>query len=247
MFETLERHLIHRVGLHSVTPSPGPLHGKLACVVHTPKRIQRAYILVGSPNMTRAALMAPTSHGNVESAWILDERWRDAKRIFQGLGAKVRSIDEVEFVPPMMNRVEAWMPLRRAIYDPFRRGLHVEWKNAADARRTIVRYAGRPLSLGRGGCRDFKLVEGAAWLVTRKRGGGLAEGCCPIEVPAELLPACQGGTPDRTPGEWLRMLGAVSAGGPEIGGRGTSSTARRGLIRVVCSSGLSECATSRPG
>ena len=219
MFETLDRQLTHRVALHPVAPAPGPLHGKVACLVHTPGRIQRAHILVGSANMTHAALMAPTSHGNVESAWILDERWQDAKRIFRGLGSKVRLIDDAEFVEPLISRGEAWMPLRRATYNPLRRELRVEWKDAADVRRTIVRYAGCPLSLGHDGCRDFDLVDGIGWLVTRKRNGSSAEGHCPIVVPVELLPACQGGTKERSPDEWLRMLGALSTNGLEFGNR----------------------------
>ena len=222
MFQKLERQLAHRIALHPVAPAPGHLHGKLACLVHTPRRIQRARILVGSPNMTHAALMAPTSHGNVESAWIFDERWQDAKRIFRGLGSKARLIDDADFEEPPMSRVAAWMPLRRATYDPLQRELRVEWKEADDARRTIVRYAGHPLSLGHDGCHNFALVNGIGWLVTRKRDGGAAEGCCPIEVPVELLPACQTDATKRTPEEWLRMLGAVSADGIEIGSRDTT-------------------------
>lgn len=221
-FETLEEQITHRIALHPVVAAPGPLHGKIACLVHTTSRTQRAHILVGSPNMTRAALMVGTSSGNVESAWILDERWQDAKPIFRALGSRVWSIDDAEFVEPLIDQVEAWMPLRRAIYDPLQRELRVDWTDAADARKTAVRYAGRTLSLGRHGCRNFELVDGVGWLVTRKRGGGAAEGFCPIEIPVELLPACQHGAPERSPEDWLRMLGAVSADRLELGTRGTT-------------------------
>ncbi len=235
MFEALERELCNRVALHPVLPAPGPLHGKILCLVHTPRRVQRARILVGSPNMTHAALMAPVSYGNIESAWILDERWQDAKRIFHGLGSKARSIEDAEFVAPQIRRVNAWMPLRRATYDPLRRELRVEWKDFADARLTIVRYAGRPLSLGHDGCGGFDLVDAIGWLVTQKRSGGTAEGRCPIEVPVELLPACHRGTQARTPEEWLRMLGAVSADGLDVGSRDTT---KHGEGRLDPSSGF---------
>lgn len=222
MFELLERQLTHRLYLHPVAPTPGPLHGKVACVVHTPRRIQRAHMLVGSPNMTRAALMAPVARGNVESAWILDERWKDVNKLFHSLASKACSIDDAEFVEPAISRVDAWMPLRRASYDPLQRVLRVEWKDPSDASRTLLRYAGRPLSLERGGCREFELVESIGWLVTRKRSGGAADGCCPIEVPVELLPACDSGGLKRSPEDWLKMLGAVSSGGVETGSRDTT-------------------------
>ena len=41
MFEAAERQLIERIVLHPVEPEPGPLHGKVACLVHTPKRTKR--------------------------------------------------------------------------------------------------------------------------------------------------------------------------------------------------------------
>ena len=217
MFELLESQLTHPLALHPVAPAPGPLHGKIACVVHTPRRIQRAHLLVGSPNMTRAALMAPVSRGNVEAAWILDKRWKDARRLFRSLGAKACSIDDVEFVEPSMDRVDTWMPLRRATYNPFKATLRVEWKDSADARNTVVRYAGRPIAVASGSCVDFKLVDGIGWLVTRKRSGGVADGCCPIEIPVELLPGCKGDVMHRSPEEWLKMLGAVSSDGVELG------------------------------
>ncbi len=222
MFERLEGQLKHRLSLHPVVPAPGPLHGKVACVVYSFRRIQRAHMLVGSPNMTRAALMAPVSRGNVESGWILDKRWKDVSRLFRSLASKACSIDDVEFVEPALTRVDAWMPLRRASYDPLARTLRVEWRDPSDASRTVLRYAGRPLSLDRGACKEFDLIESVGWVVTRKRGGGAAEGCCPIEVSVELLPACQSGVPQRSPEDWLRLLGAVSSGAVETGTRDTT-------------------------
>jgi len=170
--------------------------------------------------MTNAALLAPPSWGNVEVAWILDERWADARRLLRAIASKGRAIDDAEFVEPSMDRVTAWMPLRRATYDPLHRALRVEWKDAADARRTDLRYAERSVSLDNGTlAQSFALVDGISWLVTRKHGGGAVDGCCPIDIPVELLPACvQIGT-DRTPEEWLRMLGAVLAKGEDDSGR----------------------------
>jgi len=218
-FDLLERQLAHRISLHPVAPAPGPLHGKIACIVHTPQRMQRAYVLVGSPNMTRSALMAPIAHGNVESAWFLDERWKDANRLFRSLASKACSLDDAEFKEPAINRVDTWMPLRNASYDPLQRALRVEWKNPADASKTLLRYSGRPLSFERNGCTEFELVERIGWLVTRKRGGGAADGCCPIEVPVELLPACQSGDFQRSPEDWLKMMGALSSDAFETGTR----------------------------
>ncbi len=218
MFEQLETQLQHRLSLHPVPPAPGPLHGKVACVVHTPNRLQRAHLLVGSPNMTRAALTASASRGNIESAWILDENWSGARRLFRGLASKACTIDDVEFEEPRLTQIDAWMPLRRASYDPLSRTLRIEWKAPAAASRTELRYAGHPVSLDRDACHGFDLIDGVSWIVTNKRGGG-AQGCCPIEVPVELLPACESGVQERSPDDWLKLLGAVSSNAAGTGAR----------------------------
>ena len=233
MFESLERQISRPVALHPVAPNPGALHGKLVCLVHTPKRIRRAHMLVGSPNMTHAALMAPVSHGNIECGWVCDERWQEAKRIFHGLGSKVRSLAEAEFVPPQISCIDAWMPLRMARYDPLRRELQIVWKNTDDVRRTTVRYADRPISMGHEVCSNFDLFDGIGWLTTHKRGGGVSPGRCPIEVPVELLPACEGTQEERSPEEWLKMLGALwtdelLVGCRPIAKRGKSDLQRNG-------------------
>jgi hypothetical protein len=49
--------------------------------------------------------------------------------------------------------------------------------------------------------------------VTHKRGGDGVDGCCPIDVPVELLPACNDVVTERSPEDWLSMLGAVSSEG----------------------------------
>ena len=209
-FAMAEKQLVSPIALHPVVAQPGPLHGKVVCIVYTPQHVQRACILAGSPNMTHAALMAGQSKGNIEAAWILDERWKDAEALFRGLGSKARSINEVEFIEPSMNRVPGWMPLKRASYDPLRRILRVEWKKATEAAQTTVLYAGGQVALPGGHSRGFELTEGIGWLVTRNIAGGYSDGLCPIDVPVELVPACIGGAPERTPEEWLRMLGSLS-------------------------------------
>ncbi len=219
VFEMAQLQLKHPILFHTVEAAPGPLHGKVACLVHTPGRIQRAYILVGSPNMTNAALLAPSSRGNVETAWILDTRWKKARRFLRTLGSSTCSLADAEFVEPSIVRVNAWMPLRYATYDPLRYTLRVEWKNASDRGHTLLRYAGKPFLLDDGTqAHPFKLKDGISWLVTRKRGGGAVDGCCPIDVPVELLPACSNSARERTPEEWLAMLGAVWAEGVAVGG-----------------------------
>ena len=215
IFTEAERHLADRIILHPVEKSPGPLHAKIACVIHVPGRIKRAHILVGSPNMTRSALMMSAGKGNIESAWILDERWEDAKRIFRGLGTTGISIDEAEFEPPVIRRKNIWAPLKQAVYDPLKHELRIKWKNSADSRKSLIFYAGRALSFKGDVCRHFKLTDDIAWLVTRKRGGGASNGFFPIEIPVESLPFCDSDALERTPDDWLKMLGSVTFSGIE--------------------------------
>jgi hypothetical protein len=170
--------------------------------------------------MTSAALLVSSVRGNIEAAWILDERWKHVKGLLGMLGSKGRSIDDAEFVEPSLNSINTWMPLRGATYDPIHRILRVEWKDSSDGRRTVLRYADKQLALDSGiFVRPFDLVDGIAWLVTHKRGGGEADGCCPIDIPVELLPACRKNEIERTPEEWLKMLGAVSEDGDDAEGR----------------------------
>ena len=223
IFASIDRELDQPLSIHPVPPNPGPLHGKLACVVHTPRRTQRAHVLVGSPNMTRSALMAPVRRCNLESAWILDERWKDLSGLFRRLNSKGYALDEVEFIEPTIECKPTWTPLERASYDPLERILRVAWKDQSDAARTVLRYSGRTISVKHGLCRDFELKNDIGWLVTRRKGGGTAEGCCPIDIPVALLPGCRGGSPKRSPEEWLKMLGTEFSDGSELGTRTKSS------------------------
>ena len=220
LFVDAQKKLTQTVVLHPVPieRTHGPLHGKVACVVYRRNRTQQAYILVGSPNMTYAALLIRS--GNIESAWILDERWKDAKKLMRAIGSKRCSIDDAEFIPPEMNRVNRWMPLLRATYDPFRYELKIEWKNKDHARLTDLYYANnqKPLIFSANNCvRHFRLSERICWLLTRKRGGGAADGCCPIDVPVEVFRACNDNAKERSPEEWLRMLGAAWTESEESG------------------------------
>ena len=87
-------------------------------------------------------------------------------------------------------------------------------KPLPDARRTVLRYAGRPFSLDdETRIQPFRLIDSISWLVTRKRGGGAVDGRRPIDVPVELFPACKKALTEQTPEDWLRMLGTVSAEG----------------------------------
>jgi len=215
MFVTAEHELRTPIIFHPVEKDPGPLHGKIACIVHTPKRTQRAFMLIGSPNMTHSALLAPVSSSNIEVAWFFEKRWRKVERFLSSLGTRKCSIDDIhQFVPPLIDRKSVWMPLRRATFDPLKRKLQVEWEDAADANRTVLRYAGKTLALvDKVHVQPFQLIDGIGWLETRKRGGGTRAGCCPIEIPVELLPACKNNAVERTPDEWLKMLGAISEDG----------------------------------
>ena len=82
MFEAVERQLIEHVVLHPVRNRAWTVTREGRLLGNTPlKRTQRAYILVGSPNMTFAALLAPATQCNIEAACILNERWEDARRL----------------------------------------------------------------------------------------------------------------------------------------------------------------------
>ncbi len=76
LFDSLEQQISNPIVLHPVAAAPGALHGKIVCLVYIPKRIRRAKLLVGSPNMTHAALVARPSYGNIESAWIVTKGGR---------------------------------------------------------------------------------------------------------------------------------------------------------------------------
>ena len=231
LFVEAERHLVNRIILHPVERSPGPLHAKIACLVHIPGRIKRAHMLVGSPNMTRSALMAPVKKGNIESAWILDVRWEDVKRLFRGLGVQSISINEAKFVPPVIRRKNIWAPLKQAVYDPMRHELRIKWKDFADSRKTIILYAGKTLSIKGDICLNFKLENDTGWLVTRKRSGGTSDGFFPIEIPVESLPFCQSNVLERTPDDWLKMLGSVTFAGAEVN-RDISGKSKNGEAAV---------------
>jgi hypothetical protein len=212
LFDAAERILKHPIILHPVKPKPGPLHGKLLCIVHKPKRKMRAYVLVGSANMTAAALLTSRDRGNIELAWILDTRWQDTKQLLHALGSKGRPIADAEFIEPSLDHVNTWMPLRGAVYDPLHRRLKLDWKQASDKPCTALRYADCAVSATvEGLVQPFDLVDGIAWLVTHRRGGGSADGFCPIEVPVDLLPACTNLPMERTPEDWLKLLGSISA------------------------------------
>ncbi len=129
----------------------------------TPKRTQRAYILVGSPNMTFAALLAPATQCNIEAAWIFNERWEDARRLLRTIGSKGRSINDAEFVAPSVNRVNAWMPLRHATYDPLHHTLRLEWRNPAMlvAQFFVTRVAHSPSTMRHASSRSGSSIPSA--------------------------------------------------------------------------------------
>ncbi len=224
LFVDAQKKLTQTITLHPVERTHGPLHGKGTCVVYRRKRTEHAYVLVGSPNMTYAALLMRS--GNIESAWIFNERWKNAKQLIRPIGSKKCLIDNAEFIPPEMNLVKTWMPLHLATYDPLRCELKIEWKKKDEALLTDLYYANnpKPLAFSPNNCvRHFHLVEGICWLLTRKRGGGAVDGCCPINVPVEAFPACKDDAKERTPEEWLRMLGVVWTEGKEVNKKSSPS------------------------
>lgn len=160
--------------------------------------------------MTSSALLSPNA--NVEIAWMLDESRASATSLLKSLGTKSFSLNDVTFVPPIINGASTWAPLRRAVYDPLGRELRLEWKVGADKARTELRYAGKGLKLSGGtSVLNFSLQGGVAWVEMRNREDG-ATGLCPIEVPVETLLACDEETYARTPEDLLRMLGSMAGG-----------------------------------
>lgn len=233
IFISIERTLAYRVVFHPVESIPGPLHGKVVSLVYRPSRMQRSYMLVGSPNMTAAALLTPITRGNIETAWILDKRWEDVKPFFRAIGAKKSFITDIKFDKPKISVIGSWSPLRRAIYDPLHRTLKLEWKKITYIRNTIVQYAGHNVQVtGETEIKPFDLIDEICWLNTRERGGSKKTGFCPIEIPVEELPACGSEAIERTPEDWLRLLGAMQgealqkhSGCPRcMGGGGAMST-----------------------
>ncbi|GAB7526785.1 hypothetical protein [Paraburkholderia sp. 2C] len=206
--------LADRLLLYPVPPARGHLHGKLVGIVHRPKRVRRVWMLAGSPNMTQAALLTKPSSGNVECAWIFDAVWEKIHAmLFDPLQTKGVPLDEVEFQPPEINRNKVWMPLKSAIYEPFKRELRIEWVSSEAASSTELRYARKVVKVARGTCSNFDLAEGEACLVTHKRGGGYEVGYFPIFIEPEQLPACEEVTTDPAPEDWLAMMGAMTGRG----------------------------------
>ena len=210
IFLSIERKLARRIELHPVEPIPGPLHGKAVSIVYRPSRIQHAYMLVGSPNMTSAALLTPITRGNIETAWIIDKRWEDVKPFFRTIGSKKVFITEVKFDKPRIIATGAWTPLRKAKYDPLHRTLRLEWKRKEYIRNTIIQYAGHKIGLsGESEIKPFNLIDEICWLNTRERRGSKKTGFCPIEILLDELPACDSKAIERSPEDWLRLLGAM--------------------------------------
>lgn len=231
LFEAAEQILDQPIVFHPVMPAPGPLHGKVACVFFRRWSVEYAHVLVGSANMTRAALMARGPRANVETSWILELRAKAARRFLRELGRETCSLADADFTDPKIKPSKTWNPLEKAVYDPVKRTLRLSWRSEQEARATILTYAGKALALTDLGVhRNFGLVDDVAWLVTTKRRGEELPGCCPIEVPVAVLPACRGGTLERSPEDWLRLLGATSSeAAPRIGKKGEGSTAGRAL------------------
>jgi hypothetical protein len=207
----------NRLRVHPVWPKPGPLHGKAVCIVYRPRRAWRVWLMTGSPNMTASALLAKPDRGNVETAWMFDLPWNAIQHtLFEPLRGKDYSLEEVEFEAPEINRRPVWMPLKQATYSPFTRELEVEWLSGEFIKETELRYGKRRLRYESDVFQNFSLIDGMACLVTRNRGGGFEDGYCPIFIAPDELPAFDGTPFERTPDEWLAMMGGLD-GLPESG------------------------------
>jgi hypothetical protein len=206
-----------RLRVHPVLPKPGPLHGKVVCIVHRLGRARRVWLMTGSPNMTASALLAKPGHGNVETAWMFDLPWNTVQNMLLGpLHGKDYSLGEVEFEAPAIKRKPVWMPLKHAVYSPFTRELKIEWRSSDCIAETELRYGKQRLTYEGQVFQNFSLVDDIAYMVTRNRGGGFEDGHCPIFIAPDELPACDGARFERTPESWLAMMGGlngVPAGG----------------------------------
>jgi hypothetical protein len=54
-------------------------------------------------------------------------------------------------------------------------------------------------------------VDDIACLETRNRGGSVSSGFFPIEIPVESMPFCGSDALERTPDDWLKMLGSFTS------------------------------------
>jgi hypothetical protein len=231
VFREVEKRLRRSGGqllLHPVAPGPGPLHAKMACVVYGTRGRQRVSLMTGSPNMTSAALLDQA--GNVETAWITTLPWDVVRPLLKRIAARTYRVKELKFEAPVMELDKVWMPLRSAVFDPMRHTLSLDWFRPADAAGTLLYYCGARLDIGNPAIiGDFELKDAICWLETRSRRGDRKAGKVPIEIPVDVLPACEGGMPPRTPEDWLRLLGECSAApgrsplsGPKVTGTGAA-------------------------
>lgn len=210
LFLSIQRMLSNRIQYHAVERKPGPLHGKIVNIVYRKSRTDRACMLIGSPNLTHAALMAPVSRGNVEMAWIVDKPWKDVKPLFKSIQSKSLKYEELIFVKPTIKSASLWQPLKQAIYDPLQRTLKLEWIRPEESIKTALRYAGNYIKVMNDEVKPFDLVDGLCSL-TMHNIADKRSGLFPIEIPPEDLPACGPVTTERTPDDWLKLLGILNA------------------------------------
>lgn len=211
--------------VYGVIEEDRKLHGKILAIRVLSKR-DKGYILVGSPNMTTAALISPK--GNIETAWGVRTWWDKVESLFSTVPSiHIADLNKVRNMSPKFLSGKSWPALQNASYDVVKRELSITWSTAKthigdkySEHNTELRYARKPVKLnGKTTISPFILNEDICWIETHPKHAESKDympGRIPICISGmEWLGLHQDpGVP--TPEGLLRMLGAMPK---EKGGR----------------------------
>ncbi len=215
---------------HPVVPKPGHLHGKLIAIRFKQGRKQRARILMGSANITSAALLK--NKRNVEMAWIFEASWSDTEQFLKTLGTKRVGFRDLRFRAPARVVFHRWNALERAQFDPVKKELHISWANGFGPFNTDIEYLGKRIKFSPAGAsKPFALKTSATLkLISRAQGNKISY--FPIEIAGDvhsLMDFDDGTLEDRRPEDWLRLLGGL----PVTRDGQRSEKKRSGIHRTV--------------
>ena len=201
-----------RLYIHPVGQGDGPLHAKLLALVIPRKRSVRCRILVGSPNMTSAALTK--RKGNIETAWSFQQYWESVRSFLGKVAEKAVPLNKLRFKAPRISAKATWNALAEATYDRTTRELRVIWedKKRFPPARTIIRYRGKTLTPLKGDLiKPFVMSDELASLETVDREGRAQSAFCPIVLDDQNAPDFCGDddAEEMSPDEWLETLGAL--------------------------------------
>lgn len=189
------------------------LHGKLLALRIPGSRGDRGYFIVGSPNMTAAALLNSGSKANVEVAWGLSTGWSEIERMFSVLRAPPIDLSKAKAISPRISAKPTWMALEQATYYVLKKKLVVAWSKGYSDLNTELLYSGTAMELRHGCCAPFELKDDRCWIEMRPKGKARKTEH-PGRIPIVLQPVDWVGQGSRkgqpTPESLLAMLGALS-------------------------------------